>query len=54
MNYASVVIVGFLLFVLLFWKFKGQYDFHLTEEDESGSSNDENVSTEEVYALETK
>lgn len=38
MNYASVVIVGYLLFSLLFWQFQGRHTFHALEE-EAGEDN---------------
>ncbi|SCU98825.1 LAFA_0G20340g1_1 [Lachancea sp. 'fantastica'] len=37
MNYASVVIVGYLLFSLLYWVFRGRKNFHAVEEEDYGS-----------------
>ncbi|AGO13076.1 AaceriAFL081Wp [[Ashbya] aceris (nom. inval.)] len=34
MNYVSVVVVGYILYVLLFWRLQGRSSFHLVEEEE--------------------
>ena len=34
MNYVSVVIVGYILYAVLYWKFKGDKEFHVTEEED--------------------
>ena len=39
MNYASVVIVGYLLYSLLYWRFRGRYTFYVVEEDEYTGEN---------------
>lgn len=53
MNYASVVIVGFLLFFLIFWQVKGKNEFYL-KGDENAESNNDSITTEECVTLETK
>ncbi|CDO92379.1 unnamed protein product [Kluyveromyces dobzhanskii CBS 2104] len=53
MNYASVVIVGFLLFYLSFWKIKANKTFCITE-DETTFSNEESVTSEASLAFEGK
>ncbi|SCW00469.1 LAFE_0C04874g1_1 [Lachancea fermentati] len=34
MNYAAVVIVGYIIFTLIYWRFRGRYEFHAMEEEE--------------------
>ena len=34
MNYVSVVVVGYILYVLIFWRLQGRWSFHLVEEEE--------------------
>lgn len=53
MNYASVVIVGFLLFYLGFWQFKAKKVFYIRE-DENTDSNQGSVTTEAFHAYDAK
>lgn len=48
MNYASVVIVGYLLYSLLYWRFRGRYTFYVVEEDEYTGEN-VSVTSETVH-----
>lgn len=54
MNYASVVIVGYFLYSLLYWKFKGNKDFYAVEEDESEYGVSQEIVADQIYAYETK
>ncbi|CCE63382.1 hypothetical protein TPHA_0E02920 [Tetrapisispora phaffii CBS 4417] len=53
MNYVSVVIVGYSIYAILYWHFKGSKEFHFTEEEETQKSMDtdyDNDSNESIVS----